>query len=677
MIGVAELKTLLVCDLVDSTRLVERLGDTRAAALFRRLDEQTRALVDRWRGREIDKTDGFLLLFDRPINAVRFAADYQSALAALSKETGVELSARVGIHVGEVVIRENPAAEVARGAKPVEVEGLAKAVAARLMSLARGGQTLLSRAAYDVAHRSTVGGVENGTLLEWRAHGAYRLKGVTEPLEVFEVGVPGVAVLTAPADSEKARRVGRNGRPGILVLPFADLSPEADTGHISHGLADEITSSLSGLEALRVISRSAAVQLKETGKDTASLAAELGVEYVLEGSVQRAGASLLIATRLLRPEQGELVWGKSFRGDLQALFDIEQTISESVVGALRVRLTATETERLKTRPIPDVRAYEYYLRAKQQVYSFTEDALDRALHYLEKGAELIGENVQIYAAMGYVYWQYINLGVKSDPVYLEKARECAERIRAVDPQSPEADRLLGLVTIFARGDIQHAVRHLKRALEGNRSDPDALFWLALLYGFVGMVSSGYPLAERLLEIDPLSAVIHAIPPTLAALGGEFDRACALFAKAHQMEPDNPAINFVYAQALAMAGRREEACALVDRIQRDAPTSFYHGLGGVLRAALRGDKAAAHAALEPAVEEGAKSDMQYSWTLAQAFSLLGETQPSVQWLENAVARGFSNYPIIAQLDPLLEGVRGDAGFQRVARTAKEKWQGFEV
>jgi hypothetical protein len=144
-----------------------------------------------------------------------------------------------------------------------------------------------------------------------------------------------------------------------------------------------------------------------------------------------------------------------------------------------------------------------------------------------------------------------------------------------------------------------------------------------------------------------------------------------------MEPDNPAINFVYCQALAMAGRREEACALVDRIERDAPTSFYHGLGSVLRAALRGDKAAAHAALEPAVEEGAKADMQYSWTLAQAFSLLGETQPSVRWLENAVAQGFSNYPIIAQLDPLLEGVRGDAGFQKVARTAKEKWQAFEV
>jgi TolB-like protein/class 3 adenylate cyclase len=674
---VAELKTLLVCDLVDSTRLVERLGDTRAADLFRRLDEHARRLIEQWRGREIDKTDGFLLLFDRPINAVRFAVDYQAQLEVVSAEMNVELGARVGIHVGEVVIRENPAVEVARGAKPLEVEGLAKVVAARLMSLSRGRQTLLSRAAYDVAHRSTIGGPENGSPLEWRAHGAYHLKGVTEPVEVFEVGVRGVALLTAPADSEKARRIGREGRPGILVLPFADLSPEADTEYISQGLADEIISSLSGLEGLRVISRSAAVQLKETGKDMALLAAELGVEYGLEGSVQRAGASLLISTRLTRPEQGEQVWARSFRGDLHALFDIEQTISQSVVAALQVRMTASETERLKARPIPDVRAYEYYLRAKQQVYSFTVGALDRALHYLQKGAELIGENVQIYAAMGYVYWQYVNLGVTSDPGCLDKARECAERIRALDPGSPEADRLLGLVTIHARGDIQHAVRHLKRALEGNRSDPDALFWLALLYGFVGRASSGYPLAERLLEIDPLAAVIHAIPPTLAALDGDFDRACALFAKAHQMEPDNPAINFVYSQALAMAGRRAEACSLLDLIERDAPASFYDGLGRVFRAALRGERAAAQAALVPAVEDGARADMQYSWTLAQALSLLGETQQAVGWLENAVLRGFSNYPIIAELDPLLEGIRQDAGFQRVMRIAKEKWQAFEV
>jgi TolB-like protein/class 3 adenylate cyclase/Flp pilus assembly protein TadD len=676
-VDVAELKTLLVCDLVDSTRLVEVLGDARTAELFHRLDDEARRLMEHCGGREIDKTDGFLVLFDRPIQAVRFAAGYQGILESMSEASGVELSARVGIHLGEVVVRENPPAAVARGAKAIEVEGLAKAIAARLMSLAQARQTLLSGTAYEVAHRSTVGSVDAGPPFQWRAHGAYRFKGVAQPVEVYEVGVAGRAPLRQPRDSDKARRVEAQGRPGVLVLPFKDLSPGADTDYISQGLAEEITTSLSSLESLRVISHTAALQLKDRARDIAALAGELNVQYVLEGSVQRVGASLLITARVVRPEQGELVWARSFRGDLAALFEIEETISQSVAAALRVRLSETEVERLRARPIPDVRAYEYYLRAKQQVYRFTEDALDRAVRYLQEGAKLIGENVELHAALGYVYWQYVNLGVAPDPVYLEKARECAERIRVLDPQSPQAERLLGLVTIHAKGDIQEAVRHLKHALAGNPTDPDALFWLALLYGFVGRASSGYPVAERLLEIDPLSAVVHAIPPTLSALDGDFERACAGFARAHRMEPDNPAINFVYSQALAMAGQRGAASSLLGSIERDNPGSFYDGLGRVLRAALAGDLAEAHAALVPSVTEGARADMQYSWTLAQAFALLNEPERALEWLENAIARGFCNYPIIAERDPLLQRMRADPRFRKLERTAKKRWQAFEV
>lgn len=677
MTRVAEVKTLLVCDLVDSTGLVERLGDVRAAALFRELDERTRSLIEQWQGREIDKTDGFLILFDRPITAVRFAAGYHATLASLTAAPGVQLKARVGIHLGEVVLRSNPPAEVARGAKPLEVEGLAKAIAARAMSLAQGGQTLLTRSAYDLAFRSTAGGDESGPPLVWRDHGAYRIKGVTEPIEVFEVGTAGTAPLVAPADSAKAQRVGRSRRPGVLVLPFADLSAGADTEYISNGLTDGIITSLSGLPALRVISRTSAMQLKGTTKDIATLGSDLNVQYVLEGSVRQAGANLLIAARLVRPEQDELVWAQSFRGEVGSLFEIEEAIARSVVAALQMQLTAAETERMKPRSIPHPTAYEYFLRAEQQVYAFSEEALDRALAYLKKGEEVIGENAVIYAAMGYVYWQYVNLGVSSDRTLLEKARECAERIRALDPESAEAERLFGLVIIHAEGDKQDAVRHLKRALEGNPCDLDALFWLALLYGFMGRASSGRPLAERLLEIDPLTPAIHAVLPTLAALDGDFDRACALFAKAHRMEPDNPGINFVYAQALAMAGRRDEAGTVLKKIERDAPGSFYDGLSRVLQAAMQGDRATALAALVPQVEAAARGDMQYSWSVAQAFAMLGESDRAVDWLESAVSRGFANYPLIAERDPLLEAVRGDLRFQQLARVAKEKWQAFEV
>lgn len=206
--GTATLKTLLVTDLVDSTRLVEQLGDERAAELSARHDRLARALLERFEGREIDKTDGFLMLFERPIHAVGYALAYHEALGKLGREERVALAARAGIHVGEVFLRENPPAEIAQGAKPVEVEGLAKPLAARLMSLARGGQTLLSRGAFDLARRAAAGWTGAAENLRWLAHGTYAFKGLDEPVEVFEVGVDGWAPLAPPTPSDKARRLG-------------------------------------------------------------------------------------------------------------------------------------------------------------------------------------------------------------------------------------------------------------------------------------------------------------------------------------------------------------------------------------------------------------------------------------------------------------------------------------
>ncbi len=198
--------TLLLTDIVDSTKLVERLGDVRAAAVFGAADRLARDLLRSHNGQEIDKTDGFLFLFGRPVDAVLFALAYHEGLRAVSGKEGVELKARAGIHLGELVVIENDPADVARGAKPVEVEGIAKPLAARIMSLAQGGQTLMTGSAFDLARRAVVGsaGAPPGTA--WRAHGAYMLKGCEEPIDVFEVGVEGLAPLSAPPDTEKAKR---------------------------------------------------------------------------------------------------------------------------------------------------------------------------------------------------------------------------------------------------------------------------------------------------------------------------------------------------------------------------------------------------------------------------------------------------------------------------------------
>jgi class 3 adenylate cyclase len=193
--GIVLTRALLVTDLVASTALVEAMGDVAAAALLARIDRKVRDLVVAHRGSEIDKTDGFFVLFEDVTDAVRCAVQMHDAIGQLARDAGRPIAARTGIHVGEVVLRPNAAADVERGAKPLEVEGLAKPFAARLMSLAGGGQTLLSRTA-----RDRLGEPPDG--LRVSAHGAWRFKGVSQPVEVFEVG-PGepIPLMTG----EKAR----------------------------------------------------------------------------------------------------------------------------------------------------------------------------------------------------------------------------------------------------------------------------------------------------------------------------------------------------------------------------------------------------------------------------------------------------------------------------------------
>jgi|JI9StandDraft_2_1071091.scaffolds.fasta_scaffold19532_1 putative peptide modification system cyclase len=201
-----QVRTLLLTDLVDSTGLVERIGDTAAAALFRAHDRIVLDLQQRWRGRLIDRSDGLLLIFERPIDGLGFALDYVRGLRELGREHNQPLQARAGLHVGEVLLWENSLDAVQLGAKSLEVEGLAKPLAGRLMALARPGQILLSATAEPLAHRAARELGERGELLVWKSYGRWRFKGVPEAQEIYEVGEPGLAPLRMPSHTPKAWR---------------------------------------------------------------------------------------------------------------------------------------------------------------------------------------------------------------------------------------------------------------------------------------------------------------------------------------------------------------------------------------------------------------------------------------------------------------------------------------
>ena len=195
-----EIVALLFTDVVDSTLTTQRLGDGRALALWTEHDRRARDLLRRHHGREIDRADGFLLLFNSAVDAACHVLDYHAALAELG------LAARAGLHVGPVVLRQVSADDVALGAKSIEVEGLAKPLAARVMAMARGGQTLLSAAA-----RQALEGAGLDPAVQVRSHGHYRLKGIDEPVEVFELGAVPHCNFTPPADADKSYRVVHSG----------------------------------------------------------------------------------------------------------------------------------------------------------------------------------------------------------------------------------------------------------------------------------------------------------------------------------------------------------------------------------------------------------------------------------------------------------------------------------
>lgn len=235
------MRALLLTDVVESTKLSLRVGDTQMAQVWAAHDRAARDLLPVWRGREIDKTDGMLLLFDVASDALGYALAYQQALSRLAPR----LKARAGLHVGTVTLRRNSAGDIAQGAKPIEVEGVAKAVAARVMAIAQGGQLLLSAD----ARRE----LEEGTW-QCHSHGHWRLRGLDDPIELFEIAVPGSPVIPPP-DGEKGYRIVRRGQHWLPRREIANTLPAERDGFVgrSEVLADLVRRFRAGARLISVL----------------------------------------------------------------------------------------------------------------------------------------------------------------------------------------------------------------------------------------------------------------------------------------------------------------------------------------------------------------------------------------------------------------------------------------
>lgn len=462
----------------------------------------------------------------------------------------------------------------------------------------------------------------------------------------------------------------------IVVLPFVVLGGDTRAEFFSDGLTDELITDLSTISQLRVICRTSAIRFKGSDRDLRGIAADLNVQFVMEGTVRTSGDSLRVTAKLINPVTDSLLWAEKYSGSLEDIFEIQESLSRRIVEAMKVKLSPAESLRLAEKPIQDIRAYEYYLRAKQEILSYSSEGLERALDYLKQGETIIGENVVILSAMGQVYWQFVNAGISTDPQYLENAERCARRILEIDAESGHGYRLLGLVEA-AQGRTQEAVRLLKKSLESNPNDTDTLGWLCAICSLSGKGYAVASMAQRLIDIDPLTPMWQMVPGLVATLSGEFGRALAPFERALKCDPQNPMLQLAYAQILALNGRTEEAIALLEALLAVAGDTLFSHLGTFYRHALRGDKQAALLCVSKELTSGAGADLNYAWLMAQAYALIDETKSALEWVTIAVDRGFINFPLLHHLDPFLEKVRQEPGFAPLMQSTRERWEAFEA
>ena len=464
-------------------------------------------------------------------------------------------------------------------------------------------------------------------------------------------------------------------RDALLVLPFENISPDAHNEYFADGLTEEIIADLSHIRSLGVISRTSAMRLKGSDKDVVTLGRELGVRYVLEGSVRKAGDDVRITAQLIDATTDEHLWAEKYSGTVADVFEIQEQVASAIASALRIKLTPSERHDLEERPIEDPRALESYLRARHGLWRFSREGLDDALRHLRNAIEMVGENELLLATLGHVHIGYLHSGVSADPAHIDRAHECAERIFALNPDSRHGHRLRGVVE-FQKGNLRGARPYLERALEWSPDDPEALLMLGYLYALAGREDRALDLFERALRVDPLTPINHAMPGFVALLRGRREEYLAAYRTFLEMDDRGPFSLACWVLALANAGRVEEASRTAGELADRYPGTVFASAATALARGLQGEREAALAAITPEFRESARHTEMFARFLTECYAVAGDVDAALESLENAVRIGTVHYPFLSRVDPLLENLRGDPRFARLMERVEREWRDFD-
>jgi non-specific serine/threonine protein kinase len=411
-----------------------------------------------------------------------------------------------------------------------------------------------------------------------------------------------------------------------------------------------------------------------SNKKIPEIAKGLNVRYVLEGSVRKAGDRLRITAQLIDATSDIHIWANKYSGTLEDVFDFQEQVSRGIVEALRVRLTAEQDRRIAERPIDNVAAYDAYLQASREIIGgATADALGRATRLLQNALDMVGPNALIYAGMASTHWQYVNIGLmQEDGIALMD--EYLGKALALDSELPEANAIRGMADIAFHGCPQDAARRFKEALAVKPNEPNALPFLGCAYITCGKMDAAASVVDRLSRVDPLTWFTHWLKGAVHFYAGRYELALEDYRTLYELWPDHFAGQLFYALELTHNGDNKLA---IEILNRATATESAHGFVKMLKHALLGDKEQFDRELTPELQKTAARDPDWSYHVAVMHALLGVHEETLRWIEQAASRGMINYPLLAELDPFLDDVRGDERFKKLMVRVKKEWEEFEV
>jgi adenylate cyclase len=537
------LAAILVSDVVGYSRLVGADEDRTLARLRALRSDLTDPTVAVHNGRIVKRTgDGLIAEFRSAVDAVRCAIEVQHAM--VERNVGVpearRIEFRLGIHVGDVVQERDG-----------DLMGDGVNIAARLESICEPGGICLSRAAYEQ--------VRDRVKERFIDLGERPLKNIARPIHAY--GIEWDKCCQPSEALSETRVLSLPDKPSIAVLPFQNMSGDPEQDYFADGMVEDIITGLSRINWLFVIARNSSFIYKGKAVDVRQVGRELGVRYVLEGGVRRSGARLRITAQLVEAETGTHLWADKFDGALEDVFDLQDQITDRVVGIVEPSVRKSEIERCRKKRPESLSAYDLYLRALPNVMTLFYGDATVAAQLLEDALKLDPGYPAAHAYLAFCHQlRFVHDGRFDEADKASGIRHARAAIASgVDDATALA--VAAITVAHLEKNFDASLDAIERALSHNASCATALFFGAEILAWKGEAAAAVTYAQRAFRLspfDPLAYAAHIAMATAAVHEDRYDDAVAFYSKAAQANPDHGMFLIAQAISLALAGRLDEA-----------------------------------------------------------------------------------------------------------------------